>query len=147
MDGVVEVDAGQDGEHVGLQECDQQLERGQRHGQRERQNRTDPAEEAQGFLERNDERFKTEQELLKQKLDFTVDESIDDDPDKIDFPADKAEADERFRKRVKLDLPAQGGRGRRGRGGQQAEDPLQGPQPDVPPVRFQRAAGSLPVAA
>jgi carboxyl-terminal processing protease len=56
------------------------------------------------FLERSDERFKGELELLQQKFDFTVDESIDDDPDKIDFPADKAEADTRLRKKVKLDL-------------------------------------------
>ena len=56
------------------------------------------------FLERSDERFKTEMELLKQKFDFTEDESINDDPEKIDFPADKAEADDRLRKKVKLDL-------------------------------------------
>ena len=37
--GVVEVDAGQDGEDVGLQHGDQQLERGQRDGERERQRR------------------------------------------------------------------------------------------------------------
>ena len=56
------------------------------------------------FLERGDERFRTEMELLDQKFDFTVDESINDDPEKIDFPADKAEADARLRKKVKLDL-------------------------------------------
>jgi carboxyl-terminal processing protease len=56
------------------------------------------------FLERSDERFKTELELLDQKFDFTQDESINDDPEKIDFPADKAEADARLRKKVKLDL-------------------------------------------
>ncbi len=56
------------------------------------------------FLERSDERFKAELELLKEKFDFTKDESIDDDPDKIDFPADKAEADKRLRKKVKLDV-------------------------------------------
>ena len=56
------------------------------------------------FLERSDERFKTEMELLDQKFDFTQDESINDDPEKIDFPADKAEADARLRKKVKLDL-------------------------------------------
>jgi carboxyl-terminal processing protease len=56
------------------------------------------------FLERNDERFKTEWDLLEQKFDFTKDESFNDDFDKIDFPATKAEADERLRKKVKLDL-------------------------------------------
>ncbi len=56
------------------------------------------------FLERSDERFKTEMELLKQKFDFTEDESFNDDFDKIDFPSDKAEADDRLRKKVKLDL-------------------------------------------
>jgi carboxyl-terminal processing protease len=56
------------------------------------------------FLERSDERFKTEMDLLDQKFDFTQDESINDDPEKIDFPADKAEADARLRKKVKLDL-------------------------------------------
>jgi carboxyl-terminal processing protease len=56
------------------------------------------------FLVRSDERFKTEIDLLKQKFDFTKDESLNDDFDKLDFPVDKAEADERLRKKVKLDL-------------------------------------------
>jgi carboxyl-terminal processing protease len=56
------------------------------------------------FLERSDERFKTELDLLQQKFDFTKDESFNDDFDKVDFPANKAEADERLRKKVKLDL-------------------------------------------
>ena len=56
------------------------------------------------FLERSDERFKTEMDLLKGKFDFTKDESYNDDFEKLDFPADKAEADERLRKKVKLDL-------------------------------------------
>lgn len=56
------------------------------------------------FLERHDERFKTVMELLQKKPDFTIDESIGDDPDKIDYAKDKAEADERWRKRVKYDL-------------------------------------------
>ena len=43
-------------------------------------------------------------ELLKQKLDFTIDEYLTDDPDKIDYPVDKKEADERWRKKIKLDL-------------------------------------------
>ncbi|MHB1561735.1 MAG: carboxy terminal-processing peptidase [Isosphaeraceae bacterium] len=56
------------------------------------------------FLERNDERFHTELDLLKQKFDFTVDESFNDDFEHMDFPADRAEADARLRKKVKLDL-------------------------------------------
>ncbi len=56
------------------------------------------------FLVRNDERYKTVQELLKQKFDFSVDEYLTDDPEKIDYPVDKKEADERWRKRIKLDL-------------------------------------------
>jgi hypothetical protein len=36
MNCVVEIDAGQDGKHVSLQEGDQKFERGQRNGQRER---------------------------------------------------------------------------------------------------------------
>ena len=56
------------------------------------------------YLTRHDERFKTQMELLKQKPDFTVDEYLSDDTDKIDFPVDKAEADDRLRKKVKFDL-------------------------------------------
>jgi carboxyl-terminal processing protease len=56
------------------------------------------------FLVRQDERFKTQMELLKIKPDFTVDEALTDDPDKLEYPVDKAEADERCRKKVKLDL-------------------------------------------
>ena len=43
-------------------------------------------------------------ELLKQKQDFTVDEYISDDPEKIEYPATLAEANERLRKKVKFDL-------------------------------------------
>ena len=56
------------------------------------------------YLERQDERFKTSMELLGQKHDFTVDEYVSDDPDKIDYPATLAEANERMRKKIKLDL-------------------------------------------
>ena len=38
------------------------------------------------YLVRHDERFKTLMELLKQKHDFTVDEYLSDDSDKIDYP-------------------------------------------------------------
>src|SRR6267378_49194 len=47
MKGVVEVDAGEDREHVGLQECDQQFKRGQRDGERQRQHAADPADRAE----------------------------------------------------------------------------------------------------
>jgi carboxyl-terminal processing protease len=56
------------------------------------------------FLKRNDERLAAALELLKQKPDFALDESIQDDPDRYDYPANTAEANERWRKRVKLDL-------------------------------------------
>jgi carboxyl-terminal processing protease len=56
------------------------------------------------FLERQDERYKTSLELLKQKRDFTVDEYLSDDPEKLDYPVDQAEANERLRKKVKFDL-------------------------------------------
>ena len=56
------------------------------------------------YVARHDERFRTQMELLKNKQDFTVDEYLSDDSDKLDFPADKADADERLRKKVKFDL-------------------------------------------
>jgi carboxyl-terminal processing protease len=56
------------------------------------------------FLERQDERYKTSLELLKEKRDFTVDEYLSDDPEKLDYPVDQAEANERLRKKVKFDL-------------------------------------------
>jgi len=55
------------------------------------------------FLKRNDERYQTVQELLEQKFDFTTDEYLTDDLDKIDYPVDKKEADERWRKKIKFD--------------------------------------------
>ena len=42
-----------------------------------------------------------------------LDEYLSDDPDKIDYPVDKAEADERLRKKVKFDLLYLQGRRRR----------------------------------
>jgi carboxyl-terminal processing protease len=56
------------------------------------------------YLVRNDERYKAMVELLKQKHDFTVDEYLSDEPEKLDHPVDKAQAEERLRKKVKLDL-------------------------------------------
>jgi carboxyl-terminal processing protease len=43
-------------------------------------------------------------DVLKQKIDFTADESIVDDPDLLDYPADAQEARERWRKQVKYEL-------------------------------------------
>ena len=47
MEGVVEIEAGQDGEDIGLQRGDQELERGQRDGRGERQDRAEDADEAE----------------------------------------------------------------------------------------------------
>ena len=56
------------------------------------------------FLKRADERLKMVQELLKEKPDFSIDESLVDDPDHIDYPKDAADARDRMRKRIKLEL-------------------------------------------
>ena len=56
------------------------------------------------YLIRLDERMLQAQELLKQPIDFTLDETICLDRDKLDYPKDSAEAMERWRKRVKYDL-------------------------------------------
>jgi carboxyl-terminal processing protease len=56
------------------------------------------------FLKRSDERLAMVLDILKQKPDFTIDESITDDPDKLEYPVDDAHARERARKRVKLEL-------------------------------------------
>src|SRR5215470_13398801 len=55
MNGVVEIDAGQDRKHIGLQKRDQQFERGQRDGQCERQHAADPADGAERDAEHRDE--------------------------------------------------------------------------------------------
>src|SRR5436190_22996993 len=47
VNGVVEIDAGEDGEHIGLQEGDQHLERGDRHHETERQHGAEPAGDAE----------------------------------------------------------------------------------------------------
>ena len=56
------------------------------------------------FLKRSDERLAMVQELLKEKPDFQVEESIIDDPDHIEYPKDNALARDRMRKRIKLEL-------------------------------------------
>ena len=55
------------------------------------------------FVKRSDERFATVQAILKEKPDFTLDETILDDPDRYDFPANADEAKERWRKKIKFD--------------------------------------------
>ena len=51
VDRIVEIDAGQNGEHIGLQACDQQFERGQRdrEGERQRGAERDLAEAQEEF--------------------------------------------------------------------------------------------------
>jgi len=56
------------------------------------------------YRKRSDERYATVLELLKQKPDFTTDDSIIDDPDLYDYPVDAKEANERWRKKIKFDL-------------------------------------------
>ena len=55
------------------------------------------------YLKRNDERLETVKKLLKEKPEFTNDDSILDDPDLFDYPADEKEANERWRKKIKFD--------------------------------------------
>ena len=56
------------------------------------------------YLKRSNERLKMVEEVLKTKPDFTLEESMPDDPERLDYPANDAEAKERVRQRVKLEL-------------------------------------------
>lgn len=56
------------------------------------------------FLERSNERYADAVEILKTKPDFTIEESMVDDPKRLDWPADSAEAKDRLRKLIKLEL-------------------------------------------
>lgn len=56
------------------------------------------------FVERSNERLAQVTEILREKPDYTVDESIVDDPKRLSWPKDSDEARERLRKLVKLDL-------------------------------------------
>jgi carboxyl-terminal processing protease len=56
------------------------------------------------FLQRVDERVATALDILKQPLDFTVDEEIVRDPDLVSHPKTPEEARDRWQKRIKLDL-------------------------------------------
>lgn len=56
------------------------------------------------YLVRLDERMAMVQKILKEPMDFTVDETVCLDRDKLDYPKNNAEAYERWRKRVKYDM-------------------------------------------
>ncbi len=56
------------------------------------------------YLKRADERLATAMEILGKPMDFTTDESISDDIDKLEWPVDAAQAGDRLRKRIKLQL-------------------------------------------
>ncbi len=56
------------------------------------------------YLERSNERLEQANEILKEKPDFTKDESLVDDPKRLTWPKDGAEARDRLRKLIKLDL-------------------------------------------
>jgi carboxyl-terminal processing protease len=56
------------------------------------------------FLSRVDERVKLVNELLSQKFDFDVDESLATDPKAIQYARDGQEITDRWRRRIKYDL-------------------------------------------
>lgn len=56
------------------------------------------------FMKRSDERTAKALEILDKPMDFSSDESISDDIDKLDWPANADEANDRLRKRIKLQL-------------------------------------------
>ncbi|MEN6406676.1 MAG: carboxy terminal-processing peptidase [Thermoguttaceae bacterium] len=56
------------------------------------------------FLQRVDERVKMVDELLAAKHDFSADEQMSVDRDAAQYPRDRAEAFDRWRKRIKYDL-------------------------------------------
>ncbi len=56
------------------------------------------------FLERVDERVRTVDELLAAPLNFAIDEQMPVDRDTLQYPKDRAEAQDRWRKRIKYDL-------------------------------------------
>lgn len=56
------------------------------------------------FLQRSDERLADAQEILAVKPDFDADESMVDDPERLEWPKDRAEAKDRLRKLIKYDL-------------------------------------------
>jgi carboxyl-terminal processing protease len=56
------------------------------------------------FLERSDERLVDANSILNEVPDFTLQESIVDDPKRLEWPKDRDEARDRLRKLIKLEL-------------------------------------------
>jgi len=56
------------------------------------------------FLKRSDERLARANEILDRPIDFIVDEAITDDLEKLEWPANADEANDRLRKRIKLQV-------------------------------------------
>ncbi len=56
------------------------------------------------FMQRIDERVKVAHELIDAKHDFTIQETMQTDPDNYDFPKGASEARDRWRKRIKYNL-------------------------------------------
>ncbi len=56
------------------------------------------------FLARSNERMDDALAILKEKPDFAIDESMVDDPKRLEWPADATEAKDRLRKLIKLEL-------------------------------------------
>ena len=56
------------------------------------------------FLERVDERVEMVDQLLAMPLDFTIDENLLIDRDEVQYPRNRTEAFDRWRKRIKYDL-------------------------------------------
>ena len=56
------------------------------------------------FLQRVDERVKVAHELIDAKHDFSIQETMQTDPDNYDFPKGASEARDRWRKRIKYNL-------------------------------------------
>lgn len=56
------------------------------------------------FLQRAEQAQPWIQEFIAKDMDFTADESIPENPDKVEYPATDEERKDRWRKRIKLDL-------------------------------------------
>src|SRR5579863_8913228 len=68
MDSIVDVDAGEDGEDVGLEEGHQKLKRGQRDDHAERQNGAEVAEDAETRQQRNEAREHRKRNVARQHV-------------------------------------------------------------------------------
>src|SRR6185295_13285217 len=56
------------------------------------------------YLQRVDRQMELAHKLIEAPHDFTLDESIDIDPDKITYAADETNLNDRWRKRIKFEL-------------------------------------------